>query len=159
MYLFGLNLVIWSYLVAGVARRVVFILKYNIPSCDGCLGENGYMYMYGWVTLLSTWNCHNIVNQLHSNRKLKKKFLRYSQLKFSQLYFKGFVLATFFQFYLKTSEVILLGHILNKWWGAKTTVWLSDSAWADILDSQGDSKLMILNTERYPPPQRTSEAQ
>ena len=28
---------------------------------DGSLGENGYMYMYGWVPLLSTWNYHNIV--------------------------------------------------------------------------------------------------
>ena len=27
-------------------------------------GENGYMYMYGWVPLLSTWNYHNIVNWL-----------------------------------------------------------------------------------------------
>ena len=26
------------------------------------LGENGYMYMYGWVPLLSTWNYHNIAN-------------------------------------------------------------------------------------------------
>ena len=28
------------------------------------LGENGYVYMYGWVSLLSTWNYHNIVNHL-----------------------------------------------------------------------------------------------
>ena len=34
-------------------------------------GENGYMYMYGWVPLLSTWNYHSIVNQLNSNTKLK----------------------------------------------------------------------------------------
>ena len=33
------------------------------------LGENGYMYMYGWAPLLSTWNYHNIVNQLYSNIK------------------------------------------------------------------------------------------
>ena len=25
------------------------------------LGENGYMYMYGWVPSLFTWNYHNIV--------------------------------------------------------------------------------------------------
>ena len=25
--------------------------------------ENGYMYMYDWVCLLSSWNYHNIVNQ------------------------------------------------------------------------------------------------
>ena len=30
--------------------------------------------MYGWVPLLATWNYHNIVNQLHSNTKFKKKF-------------------------------------------------------------------------------------
>ena len=28
------------------------------------LGKNGYMYMYDWVPLLSTWNYHNFVNQL-----------------------------------------------------------------------------------------------
>ena len=28
------------------------------------LGENGYMYMFGWVPWLFTWNHHNIVNQL-----------------------------------------------------------------------------------------------
>ena len=29
--------------------------------------ENGYMSMYGWVLQLSTWNYHNIVNQLYPN--------------------------------------------------------------------------------------------
>ena len=37
----------------------------------GSLGENGYMYTYGWVPLLSTWNYHNIVNRLYPNIKLK----------------------------------------------------------------------------------------
>jgi len=27
----------------------------------GDLGENGYMYMYGWVPLLFTWNYDDIV--------------------------------------------------------------------------------------------------
>ena len=27
----------------------------------GELGENGYMYMYGWIPLLFTWNYYNIV--------------------------------------------------------------------------------------------------
>ena len=37
-------------------------------------GEFGeYMYMYGWIPLLSTWNYHNIVNWLYSNKKLKKE--------------------------------------------------------------------------------------
>ena len=30
----------------------------------GSLGENEYMYMYGWVLWLFTWNYHNIVNWL-----------------------------------------------------------------------------------------------
>ena len=30
----------------------------------GSLGENGYMYMHGWVPSLFTWNYHHIVNQL-----------------------------------------------------------------------------------------------
>ena len=30
----------------------------------GSLGENGYVYTYDWVPLLSTWNYHNIVNLL-----------------------------------------------------------------------------------------------
>ena len=32
--------------------------------CERSLGENGCVYMYGWVSLLSTWNYHNIVNHL-----------------------------------------------------------------------------------------------
>ena len=39
----------------------------------GGLGENGYMYMYGWVPSLSTWNYHNIVNRLYLNTKVQKK--------------------------------------------------------------------------------------
>ena len=35
------------------------------PGWVRSLGENGYMYMYGWVPLLFTWNHHNIVNQLY----------------------------------------------------------------------------------------------
>ena len=37
----------------------------------GVWGENGYMYMYGWVPLLCTRNYHNIVDRLCSNIKLK----------------------------------------------------------------------------------------
>ena len=44
----------------------------------GSLGENGYMYVYGWVPSLFTWTYHNIVNWLYPNTKmflalLKKK--------------------------------------------------------------------------------------
>ena len=35
------------------------------------LGENGYMYMHGWVPSIFTWNYHNIVNLLHPNTKQK----------------------------------------------------------------------------------------
>ena len=30
------------------------------PGWEGCLGENGYMYMYGWVSSLFIWNYHKI---------------------------------------------------------------------------------------------------
>ena len=35
----------------------------------GSLGKNEYMYIFGWVPLLSTWNYHNIVNWIYSNIK------------------------------------------------------------------------------------------
>ena len=34
------------------------------PGWEEGLGENGYVYMYGWVPSLFTWNYYNIVNQL-----------------------------------------------------------------------------------------------
>ena len=40
------------------------------PGWQGSLGESGYMYMYGWVPLLPTWNYHNTVNWLSSNTNL-----------------------------------------------------------------------------------------
>ena len=43
------------------------------PAWEGAWEENGYMYMYGWVPLLSTWNYYNIVNQLYSNIKFKSE--------------------------------------------------------------------------------------
>ena len=39
------------------------------PGWEGSLWENGYVYIYGQVALLRTWNCHNIVNWLYSNIK------------------------------------------------------------------------------------------
>lgn len=33
--------------------------------------ESGYMYVYGWVPLLSTWKYHSIVNRLCSHNKIK----------------------------------------------------------------------------------------
>ena len=38
------------------------------PGWERYLGENEYMYMYGWVPSLFTWDYH-IVNQLYLNKK------------------------------------------------------------------------------------------
>ena len=37
------------------------------------LGKNGYLYMYGWVSSLFTWNYHSINNWLYPKTKLKLK--------------------------------------------------------------------------------------
>ena len=39
------------------------------PKREKNLQEMSYMYMYNWVTLLYTWNYHNIANQPKSNIK------------------------------------------------------------------------------------------
>ena len=49
--------------------------------------ENGYIYMYAWVPLLSTWNYQNIVNWLYSNAKQKVKKHRIVDLKYISMYF------------------------------------------------------------------------
>ena len=43
------------------------------PGWEGNLGENGNMYVYSWVALLSTWNYHNIVNWPYSDIKYKNE--------------------------------------------------------------------------------------
>ena len=43
------------------------------PGWEEGLGENGYMYTYGWIPLLFTWNNYNFVNWLYPNTKLKWK--------------------------------------------------------------------------------------
>ena len=35
----------------------------------GGSGENGHMYMYGWVALLSTWNYHHMVYRPYPDTK------------------------------------------------------------------------------------------
>ena len=42
----------------------------------GGLGENGYMYMYGWVPSPFTWNYHNIISQLCSNTKCMLMYVK-----------------------------------------------------------------------------------
>ena len=49
------------------------------PGWEGSLEKDTYMHMYSWIPLLSTWNYHNIVNQLYSNTKLKGKKKRHFQ--------------------------------------------------------------------------------
>ena len=49
------------------------------PGWEQGLGENGYMYLYGWVPFLSTWNYHNTVHQLYSNTK--KTSLKFGEKK------------------------------------------------------------------------------
>ena len=43
---------------------------------EGNLGENGYMYMYGWTPVLFTRNCHNIINWLYPNTKQNIKKIK-----------------------------------------------------------------------------------
>ena len=77
------------------------------PEKEGSLGENGYMYMYGWVPSLFTWNYHNIVNQLHpkQNKKLKKKKLNGLSLHDADTK-QGI---PYFVFYLNTSNQMFFG--------------------------------------------------
>ena len=48
------------------------------PECEGSLGENGYMYMYGQLPLLFSLNYHNIENWLYPNTKLEKAMAPHS---------------------------------------------------------------------------------
>ena len=41
------------------------------PGWEGSLGENGCMFMHGWVPSLLTWSCHIFVNWLYPNTKYK----------------------------------------------------------------------------------------
>ena len=41
----------------------------SLEGWEESLGENGYMYVYGWIPLLFTWICHNIANRLYPKKK------------------------------------------------------------------------------------------
>ena len=43
---------------------VHFLWRIEFYPLKSGLGENGYMYMYGWIPSLFTWNYHNIANRL-----------------------------------------------------------------------------------------------
>ena len=58
--------------VHHIAQGTLFNVMWQ-PGWEGNLGENGNMYVYSWVTLLSTWNYHNIVNWPYSDIKYKNE--------------------------------------------------------------------------------------
>ena len=53
------------------------------------LGENGYMFMYGWVPSLFTWNYHNIVNRLYPNIKKKVQNKIKNEKETAEIYIKS----------------------------------------------------------------------
>ena len=54
-----------------IAQGTLFNVMWQ-PGWKGSLGENGHIYMYGWVAPWYTYTYHNIVNKLYSNMKFKK---------------------------------------------------------------------------------------
>ena len=73
-----------SYMVHGTLLNVIWQ-----PGWKGSLGENGYMYVYGWIPLLFTWNYHDIVNQQYPNtNKVSKKGSRIFEGASLQKWFK-----------------------------------------------------------------------
>ena len=73
---FGMDMYTLLYL-KQITNKVLLYSTWNSTQCyvaawvGGRLGENGYMYMYGWVPLLFTQNYHNSVNQLYPKTNLK----------------------------------------------------------------------------------------
>ena len=66
--------ILWNpnqYIIRSIRKQIIVIspnqqTRLNwLSGWEGSLGENGYLYMYGWVALLCTWNYHNIVNRLY----------------------------------------------------------------------------------------------
>ena len=54
-----------------VAQETLFNVIWQ-PGWEGSLGENGYMYVYGRVSSLFTWNYLNMVNELYEIKSLKR---------------------------------------------------------------------------------------
>ena len=51
----------------------------------GEIGEE-WLHVYVWLSpLLSTWNFHNIVNQLYSNTNLNKKYNKFENMKWKSM--------------------------------------------------------------------------
>ena len=62
---FGIDMYTLLYL-KWIINKDLLYNTWNSDQCymAACMGENRYMYIYGWVPSLFTWNYHNIVNQL-----------------------------------------------------------------------------------------------
>ena len=75
----GLKLVEISFLLClkWITNKHLLYSTWNSAQCYvpdwiwGVPGENGYIDTYDWVPSLSTWNYHNIVNQLYPSIKQK----------------------------------------------------------------------------------------
>ena len=63
------------YILNGLTTRTCYIAHGTLlsvmwqPGWERSLGENGHMYMDGWVPSLFIWNYHNIVNWFYHNIK------------------------------------------------------------------------------------------
>ena len=55
----------WKVIISPNIKNKIRIMC--LPGWGRGLGENGYMFWYGCVPSLFSWNCHNIVIQLYSN--------------------------------------------------------------------------------------------
>ena len=76
---FGINMYTLLYL-KWITSKVLLYRQGTLlhapwqPGWEGSLGENGYVYTYDGVTVLYTWNYHNIANQLAITQyKMKSK--------------------------------------------------------------------------------------
>ena len=114
-----------------------------LPVRQGSWGKNGYMYMYGWVPSLFTWNCHNIAIRWYPNKKQKVKKKETKQgyqkkkiLPLSCFYmcvcvcvcvFKSYLWAKFMRLKFKTSK--------NDRTACDLDVWVRYSGWIELVSS------------------------
>ena len=72
----------WLLYLKWITNRVLLYSTEDSAQCyvaagwEGSLGENGYMHMYGWVPLLSTWKYHIIVNHILQYKSFLFLFLK-----------------------------------------------------------------------------------
>ena len=81
---FGMDMFLLLYF-KWITKKDLLQRTWNSVSCGsldgrGVWGDNGYMCVYDWVPSLFTQNCLNIVNQFHSNTKLKAFFFFFTIL-------------------------------------------------------------------------------